>query len=175
MWHVTHDTWHMGGGEVNILSNFQLPSSYSLWFMILWRFGGKGSLTHWNNESRACISISLKSPWKIETSKKVSNFHFARMYYVCEALGHVYYSLFVWFSLPLLPLDRQNTLLLAWMNKIEILFYNVCSINCSYFFWSERYFYTKFKWLQLIPNYFLKNMVYTVRLLDPNSILYFLP
>ena len=55
MWHVTCDTWHvtcatrqvtcdMFGG-VNNLSKFQLPSSYCLWFMIIWRSGGKGSLT----------------------------------------------------------------------------------------------------------------------------------
>ena len=37
-------------GGVNILSKFQLPSSYRLWFMILWRSGGKGSLTDWINE-----------------------------------------------------------------------------------------------------------------------------
>ena len=46
-WHVTHDMWHVTCdifGEVNILSKFQLPSSYCLWFMIIWRSGGKGSL-----------------------------------------------------------------------------------------------------------------------------------
>ena len=50
MWHVTCDTWHMKCdtfGGVNILSKFQLPSSYCLWFMILWRSGGKGSLNQW--------------------------------------------------------------------------------------------------------------------------------
>ena len=51
-WHVTRDTWrdtwHMTCdmfGGVNILSKFQLPSSYSLWFMMLWISGGKGSVT----------------------------------------------------------------------------------------------------------------------------------
>ena len=47
-WHVTRDRWHLTCdmfGGVNILSKFQLPSSYRLWFMILWRSGGKGSLT----------------------------------------------------------------------------------------------------------------------------------
>ena len=47
MWHVTRD---MFVGGVNILSNFQLPSSYRLWFMILWRSGGKGWLNEWINE-----------------------------------------------------------------------------------------------------------------------------
>ena len=47
-WHVTCDTWHVTGdtghgtrdtfGGVNILSKFQLLSSYRLWFMILWRY-----------------------------------------------------------------------------------------------------------------------------------------
>ena len=41
MWQVTHDMF----GGVNILSKFQLPSSYRLWFMILWRSGGKGWLS----------------------------------------------------------------------------------------------------------------------------------
>ena len=48
-WQVTRDTWHMTRdmfGEVSIPSKFQLPSSYCLWFMILWRSGGKG----WLNE-----------------------------------------------------------------------------------------------------------------------------
>ena len=47
MWHMTRDTWHLTCdmfGGVNILSKFQLPSSYRLWFMILWRSGGKGWL-----------------------------------------------------------------------------------------------------------------------------------
>ena len=32
--------------NVQILSKFHLPSSYCLYFMKLWRFGGKGSRTH---------------------------------------------------------------------------------------------------------------------------------
>ena len=53
MWHVTCDTWHVTRdmfGGVNILSKFQLPSSYCLWFMILWRSGGKGSLNELIND-----------------------------------------------------------------------------------------------------------------------------
>ena len=53
-WHITHDTWHVTcdtfGGGVNVLSKFQLPSSYYLWFMILRRSGGKGWLTCWIND-----------------------------------------------------------------------------------------------------------------------------
>ena len=48
MWHVTCDMWRVRG--VNILSKLQLSSSYCLGFMILWRFRGKGSLTHWINQ-----------------------------------------------------------------------------------------------------------------------------
>ena len=53
MWDMTHDTWHVTCdmfGEVNIPSKFQLPSSYCLWFMIIWRSGGKGSLNELINE-----------------------------------------------------------------------------------------------------------------------------
>ena len=52
-WHVTPDTWHVTRdmfGVVNILSKFHLPNSYRLWFMILWRSGGKGWLNQWINE-----------------------------------------------------------------------------------------------------------------------------
>ena len=47
MWHVTCDTWNMTCDmlwRVNILSKFQLPSSYCFGFMILWRSRGKGWL-----------------------------------------------------------------------------------------------------------------------------------
>ena len=48
LWHVTCDTWHVTHDMlwgVNILSKFQLPSSYCLWFIRIWRYGGKGSLS----------------------------------------------------------------------------------------------------------------------------------
>ena len=45
---ILSDTWHVRG--VNILSKFQLPSSYRLWFMILWRYFRK-RLTKLINES----------------------------------------------------------------------------------------------------------------------------
>ena len=45
-WHVTRDMF----GWVNILSKFQLPSSYRFWFMILWRYVRK-RLTESINES----------------------------------------------------------------------------------------------------------------------------
>ena len=58
-WHVTHDTWHVTRdtwhvtchmfGGVNILSKFQLPSSYRLWFMISWKIGRK-RVTEWLTE-----------------------------------------------------------------------------------------------------------------------------
>ena len=48
MWHVTRDMWHMTHDrwvEVNLISQFQLPNSYSLWIIMCWRFGGKEWLT----------------------------------------------------------------------------------------------------------------------------------
>ena len=53
MRHVTCDMWHMTRnlfGGMNILCKFQLPNSYRLWFMVLWRSGGKGSLSEWMNQ-----------------------------------------------------------------------------------------------------------------------------
>ena len=68
MWHVTCDTrhvtcdmWHMTCAMfwgVNILSKFQLPSSYVLWFMILWRSGGKG----WLNWSVNYEAVNRTAP-----------------------------------------------------------------------------------------------------------------
>ena len=40
-------------GGVNILSKFQLPSSYRLWFMILWRYFRK-SITEWISDEAVC-------------------------------------------------------------------------------------------------------------------------
>ena len=62
MWHVTRDIWHVAYDiwqcdmrhmtcdmlwGVNILSKFLLPSFSGLWFMIFWRFGGKGWRSDW--------------------------------------------------------------------------------------------------------------------------------
>ena len=47
-WHVTRDICHVTRdtlGGMNIPSKFQLPRSYCSWFLILYRYGGKGWLT----------------------------------------------------------------------------------------------------------------------------------
>ena len=46
MWQVRPDTWR----GVNILSKFQLSSSYGLGVMMFWRLGGKGLPTQWMSE-----------------------------------------------------------------------------------------------------------------------------
>ena len=56
--HVTSDMWNMTCDmlwKVNILSKFQLPR-----FVIydIWRFGGKGSLTHWINQLQRSLRNS---------------------------------------------------------------------------------------------------------------------
>ena len=64
-WQVTRDTWHVTCdmfGEVNILSKFQLPSSYRLWFMILWRSGGKGSPTELINQLMSNKAVCRTAP-----------------------------------------------------------------------------------------------------------------
>ena len=45
-WHLTCDTWW----GVNILSKFQLPSSFGLGGEVIWRSGGKGSLNQSMND-----------------------------------------------------------------------------------------------------------------------------
>ena len=60
MWHVTRDIWHMWHATcdllwgMNILSKFQLPTSSDLWFMIFWRLGGKGWLSHLMSNEADC-------------------------------------------------------------------------------------------------------------------------
>ena len=61
MWHVTCDTWHVTCDlqhvvGVNILSKFQLPSSYSLGKTVFWKWVGKGWLTRWINSQGVCIT-----------------------------------------------------------------------------------------------------------------------
>ena len=53
-WHLTPDTWHVKHdtqGVVNIVSQFQVPSSYSLGVKVFWKFWGKGWVSHLMNES----------------------------------------------------------------------------------------------------------------------------
>ena len=65
---VTHDTWHRSGDrweEVNLLSKFQLPSSYSLgvtgdmWHMTCdtWHVTGMGRLTFSQNFSSLGLAV----------------------------------------------------------------------------------------------------------------------
>ena len=57
---------------VSILSTFQLRSSYGLWFMIFWRFGGNGWLTDWLNNKGVCrtapATLGLLTTWPKESN-----------------------------------------------------------------------------------------------------------
>ena len=47
MWHLTPGMWHMTRdrwGQVNLLSNFQLSSSYGLGVKVFWRYFHKSSV-----------------------------------------------------------------------------------------------------------------------------------
>ena len=64
-WHMTCDWWHMTHyrwGEVNILSKFQLPSSYALGVKVFLRYLYKGWLTqlinYWNSDIGVCKTAS---------------------------------------------------------------------------------------------------------------------
>ena len=46
MWHLTREMW----GDVNLLSKFQLPSSYSLGVKVCWRYFHRGSVSDLKNE-----------------------------------------------------------------------------------------------------------------------------
>ena len=61
MWHVTYDMWHVTCDRwcgLNILSKFQLPSSYSFCEMICSRFEGQRmtlSMNDWINKLMATV------------------------------------------------------------------------------------------------------------------------
>ena len=77
MWLMTRDMWHVWG--VNILSKFQLPSSYCLWFMIIGRSGGKGSPTELNND-KAVHRTAPGTPGLVKTSQDLFFLWGARSY-----------------------------------------------------------------------------------------------
>ena len=57
MWHVTHDMWHLTrdrNGEVNLLSKFQLPSSYGLGMKVCRRYFHKPSLSELISDGGDC-------------------------------------------------------------------------------------------------------------------------
>ena len=50
MWHVTHDTWHVTHDTWHVWGGWTFSQKFSslaltVWFMVLWRSGGKGWLT----------------------------------------------------------------------------------------------------------------------------------
>ena len=49
-WHVTPDTWHLKRDTWQVTCLGGWTFSYRLWFMILWRSGGKGSLNESVND-----------------------------------------------------------------------------------------------------------------------------
>ena len=78
MWHVTRDTWHVTRdmfGGVSILSKFQVPSSYRLWFMILWRSGGKGWIDQSINH-KAVYRTAPATPGLLNTRKTLRKLNY---------------------------------------------------------------------------------------------------
>ena len=56
-WHVTLDTWHLTCDTwwgVNILSTFQLSTSFGLGVMVFLRFWGKGGVNHSISHKAVC-------------------------------------------------------------------------------------------------------------------------
>ena len=51
MWTMTHDRW----GEVNFLSNFELPSTNGLGVKVFWRYFHKGSLSQYINKRHVFV------------------------------------------------------------------------------------------------------------------------
>ena len=80
-WHLTHDRWHMTCDiwhmtcdmlwGVNILSKFQLPSCYGLWFIISWTLGGKGSRTDWLINDKGVCRTAPAKPGLLNTLQKI--------------------------------------------------------------------------------------------------------
>ena len=97
--HVTHDMWHVTRDThvtcdmlwgVNILSKFQLPSSYCLWFMILWRSGGKGWRTDWINQwmnNEAVYRTAQATPGLLITYIRHTKLHPSPLSFVYHGQG----------------------------------------------------------------------------------------
>jgi hypothetical protein len=85
-WHLTCDTWHIG--EDKHYLKISIPSSYCFWSMILWRFGGKGSLTEWMNESinqwRSCLENSPGYTGPVNEFNNQPLFHLAKILWTKE-------------------------------------------------------------------------------------------
>ena len=108
-------------GGVNILSKFQLPSSYRLWFMILWRSGGKGSLTdsvnQWINDE-AVYRTAPATPGLLKNSQPgwgeilstLSGFQQAMRLFSACILGMERYYIYRELSLQF---DQRTQLLLS--------------------------------------------------------------
>ena len=60
MWHVTCDTWQVGGGEPSL--KFQLPSSYGLGVKVFWRYFHKESHTELSTK------VFVELPWLHQVS-----------------------------------------------------------------------------------------------------------
>ena len=51
IWHVIYDRWR----EVNLLSKFQLPSSYGFGMKVFWRYFHKGWMSQLINHLQRCL------------------------------------------------------------------------------------------------------------------------
>ena len=74
MWHLTFGTWHVThSGGVNIFSQCQLSSSYSLGQPVSWRSWTKGSPPEWINQS-----VNYKGVYKTvkKAAEQSKNFTF---------------------------------------------------------------------------------------------------
>ena len=89
MWHLTPEMWHMGGG-VFIFSKFQLPSSYGLGVILFWRFGEKGLLNKWMNQS-VTPGLLKSCPWFVFVIVK----YFFLMLEAQTSPCHIIYSVFL--------------------------------------------------------------------------------
>ena len=96
MWHATCDMWHVLGGEHSL--KFQLPSSYCLWFMILWRSGGKGWLTYLHHCSNKLTQIFAYAIFRLQAPLNGK---------ICKiALGNISWNKSYWHECSLLIIVR---------------------------------------------------------------------
>ena len=124
-WHVTHDTWHMTrlGGGVNILSKFQLPSSYRLWFYDIMKIWRKGMSDRMNQSvtrlfieqprlHRVCLKASMdpNTAWlrplqKISMGQvcykllKIHNYTILNQMFRLFSLGKIVCTDFCWYNI----------------------------------------------------------------------------
>ena len=124
-WHVTRDKWHLlryAQGVMNIVSKFQVPSSYGLGVKVSWRFWTKGSLNELISDGGDCRTASatpgllinrniffLRGMWNFVEKTDYDTKLFRRMISILLIITQLILTVFIEQLLALLGLLKTKT------------------------------------------------------------------